>query len=402
MGSRLFDTVENRFVWGDRSMLDYVPLRLGDWFQRMNDRSGRVVPRGLTCISLPLVSVDPYSPLIALLNAQIGAGNLFLFDYDWRQANETSAAALKRRLEGRWPEAGAGGEARVTIIAHSMGGLPARCYIEQLGGSRFVKRLITIGGTHHGAPDALHALLIPGALGRFILPASILPPGSHVLLPVAPLLTLLLSTLQRMIGNLPSIYQLLPDSDFLYPGLVAGAPEPIAATYARLATSPALDPILGTTAAPRALVRDPRAGGVAALRALNHRLNAAIPSLGGLGVQYVAIAAGNHDTVRASRYVGGTTFVPLGARCGDGTVPIESAILPPGGVVHRVIVSSAADHVDMLREPAIMRMCLDLIGGRPAPMTMRPVCPPGLRPRLPIIPVPGAAELLSRARVVVP
>jgi triacylglycerol esterase/lipase EstA (alpha/beta hydrolase family) len=39
---------------------------------------------------------------------------------------------------------------RVDIVAHSLGGLVARHYIEALGGDRRVRRLLTIGTPHHG------------------------------------------------------------------------------------------------------------------------------------------------------------------------------------------------------------------------------------------------------------
>ncbi len=39
---------------------------------------------------------------------------------------------------------------KVVIVAHSMGGLAARAYIERLGGARRVAKLITIGTPHHG------------------------------------------------------------------------------------------------------------------------------------------------------------------------------------------------------------------------------------------------------------
>jgi triacylglycerol lipase len=42
------------------------------------------------------------------------------------------------------------GEAKVDIVAFSMGGLVARYYVQRLGGMRRVERLITISTPHHG------------------------------------------------------------------------------------------------------------------------------------------------------------------------------------------------------------------------------------------------------------
>src|SRR5258708_2818056 len=45
------------------------------------------------------------------------------------------------------------GEARVTVIAHSMGGLGARAYLRTHGAGR-VRKLITIATPHHGTVHA--------------------------------------------------------------------------------------------------------------------------------------------------------------------------------------------------------------------------------------------------------
>jgi triacylglycerol lipase len=42
------------------------------------------------------------------------------------------------------------GEARVDLIAHSMGTLSSRFYLQRLGGHEVVTRYVTLGGLHHG------------------------------------------------------------------------------------------------------------------------------------------------------------------------------------------------------------------------------------------------------------
>ena len=42
----------------------------------------------------------------------------------------------------------------VVLVAHSMGSIVARSYMEEWGGGPRVQRLITLGGTHHGTPAA--------------------------------------------------------------------------------------------------------------------------------------------------------------------------------------------------------------------------------------------------------
>lgn len=59
---------------------------------------------------------------------------------------------------------------KVDIIAHSMGGLDARWYVEKLGGSAFVDDLITLGTPHQGTYVAILGCLTPG--GRDMIPGS--------------------------------------------------------------------------------------------------------------------------------------------------------------------------------------------------------------------------------------
>jgi pimeloyl-ACP methyl ester carboxylesterase len=76
---------------------------------------------------------------------------------------EAMALALKRDLD-----ASVGG-GRIDLVAHSMGGLVARGYVQLLGGARRVDRLVTLGTPHHGTHAAN---FIPSALVRQLLPDS--------------------------------------------------------------------------------------------------------------------------------------------------------------------------------------------------------------------------------------
>jgi phospholipase A1 len=81
--------------------------------------------------------------------------------YDWRKPNEDSAKTLADVLD---EAAVRHADAEITLIAHSMGGLVARHYLESglfktRPGFAKVKRLITLGTPHFGAPKALGAVL---------------------------------------------------------------------------------------------------------------------------------------------------------------------------------------------------------------------------------------------------
>jgi triacylglycerol lipase len=61
------------------------------------------------------------------------------------------------------------GYERVHVIAHSLGGLIARYYVQRLGGDERVHTLVTLGTPHAGS---LHAYLLPVQLCRQLRPGS--------------------------------------------------------------------------------------------------------------------------------------------------------------------------------------------------------------------------------------
>jgi len=90
-----------------------------------------------------------------------GLGPLYGTTYFSPQTIERSAQKLQAFVAGvlarEGPEDG-----RVDIVAHSMGGVVARYFIEKLGGSAQVGRLITIGSPHRGTLLGRMGL-VPGA-----------------------------------------------------------------------------------------------------------------------------------------------------------------------------------------------------------------------------------------------
>jgi len=124
--------------------------------------------------------------------------NFICFAYDWRRDNRISAwqlAALVKRKLQQWQQHTHNNDARVILIAHSMGGLVARYYLEVLEGWKDCRALITIGTPHRGSLKAVESLCDKHTLGR--------------------------SDLTELVRTFPSIYQLLP----IYP-IVTSADEP--------------------------------------------------------------------------------------------------------------------------------------------------------------------------------
>lgn len=140
-----------------------------------------------------LWKIDGYSGFAEFIRSKfevVPGENFFEFPYDWRLDNRISAQRLssvaKEWLEkwrSRYPDA------RLILIAHSMGGLVARYFIEALGGWRDTKMLITLGTPHRGSVKALD-FLVNGLRKKF---------GPVTLL-----------DLTKFVRSCPSVYQLLP------------------------------------------------------------------------------------------------------------------------------------------------------------------------------------------------
>jgi pimeloyl-ACP methyl ester carboxylesterase len=118
-----------------------------------------------------------FLPMRGYLRA-LGYDRQYAFNYRSSGSLEKLAVAFKRELDDRVQ----GG--RIDLIAHSMGGLVARAYVQQLGGERRVDRLITLGTPHRGThaanfiPAGLVRQLLPGS--RFLARLNALPPPQRV------------------------------------------------------------------------------------------------------------------------------------------------------------------------------------------------------------------------------
>jgi pimeloyl-ACP methyl ester carboxylesterase len=143
-----------------------------------------------------LLKVDGYTALFEMVRSRFNvvepaadplSGNLHAFPYDWRQDNRKSAALLEsfvgERLN-RWRKATDEPDAKAILLAHSMGGLVSRYWLECLGGWRDCRALITFGTPHRGSLNALD-FLANGYKKMFI-------------------------DLTEAMRSFPSVYQLLP------------------------------------------------------------------------------------------------------------------------------------------------------------------------------------------------
>jgi hypothetical protein len=128
----------------------------------------------------------------------VAGRNYFELPYDWRRDNRAGAWRLKRRAHewlARWRESSGNRDARLILVAHSMGGLVSRYFLECLEGWKDTRALITYGTPYRGSLNAVETLANGQRLGPF---------GMLDLTPLTSTLT--------------SIYQLMP----IYPAYDAG------------------------------------------------------------------------------------------------------------------------------------------------------------------------------------
>lgn len=89
------------------------------------------------------------------------AANFYQFPYDWRRDNRANARILKKLIDKRlkcWRETSGAADAKVILMAHSMGGLVSRYYLEVLEGWRDSRALFTFGTPYRGSPKAVNFL----------------------------------------------------------------------------------------------------------------------------------------------------------------------------------------------------------------------------------------------------
>lgn len=250
-----------------------------------------------------LVKIDGYSAMTRMVveNFDVvrgsidtpGPANFIEFPYDWRLDNRVNAQKLRDLVSDRlrrWQDYSHNPEARVIFLAHSMGGLVARYYLEVLEGWRDCRALITFGTPYRGSFNALD-FLANGYKRLFV-------------------------DLTEVMRSFPSVYQLLP----IYQALRVGS------DYVRVAEAtgvPGIDPARARDAL--AFHREIEA------KVIEHRKDAAYLEKGYVIVPVVgtrqptlqsAVLAAGRLTLAAD--IPGWIDPLLGD--GDGTVPRASAI----------------------------------------------------------------------------
>jgi pimeloyl-ACP methyl ester carboxylesterase len=112
-----------------------------------------------------LWKIDGYSGLTEALAKEfvlLPGRNYFEFAYDWRRDNRAAARRLARLSKdwlASWRRNSGDPNAKLILVAHSMGGLISRYFLEVLEGWRDTRALITFGTPYRGSLNALNFLV---------------------------------------------------------------------------------------------------------------------------------------------------------------------------------------------------------------------------------------------------
>ncbi|MEM9123956.1 MAG: alpha/beta fold hydrolase [Pseudomonadota bacterium] len=176
LGSRLCDSTTGELVWGETlpttsSLPQYEVERLR-LAPNADPQSSGLTPCGIVetisafraggaaydPISIGPLRRSAYGPLLAFLS-RIGYGDaptdtahaFHVFDYDWRLSNTVNAKRLAAFIDTVVTETGV---PKVDILAHSMGGLVTRLYLQANPGHP-IRHFIAMGTPHGGSTDML-------------------------------------------------------------------------------------------------------------------------------------------------------------------------------------------------------------------------------------------------------
>jgi pimeloyl-ACP methyl ester carboxylesterase len=274
------------------------------WLDPLDIQRGRLAALRLPAAAaiVPL-GVVLFSYLRLKLHLRAAGFAVEFHDYDWRLSIVQSGRALAARLRALRP-------AQVAIVAHSMGGLVSRAALA-LEHTRHIERLVLLGTPNCGSFAAVQALRGTYAVVRKV--ARLAQQTSAE------------SLAAEVFNTFPSLYELLPWGS------------------CSLAGDDLFDARSWPAAGPR-----PHAQLLEAARATPSQL--APPD-----ERFAVIAGVGAETVTAVRRRGGQFLYTL-TRGGDGTVPLESALLP--GV--RSVYARAA-HSDLTRNPVVAAAVVDLL-----------------------------------------
>lgn len=186
-GSEVWPDLNRMAIPGSDSYLDILALN-----QTGNDSSGIVAKQALRS----LTNFDFFNALEAQM-ASVGFSKnqtLFEFPYDWRLDINDVVTKFSEEIDQIKQKTGA---SKVKLVAHSMGGLLVKKYLNKYGGTA-VESFIDIATPQEGAPKAFKALNYGDNFGFEKFGLDILN----------------LDRAKFISQNMPAVYELLPSSKY--------------------------------------------------------------------------------------------------------------------------------------------------------------------------------------------
>jgi pimeloyl-ACP methyl ester carboxylesterase len=150
--------------------------------------------------NLPLLHLNIYKSFAHLMDEMKLSGQINEWQplpYDWRLNLEKIYPELNKRIEALAKNSQTG---KVTIVAHSNGGLLAKMFLQKNNTSNFVDRVVLIGSPQIGTPESIAGLLY----------------GENQ--EIAGGLVLNSAVAQKLAQNMPGAYGLLPSAEFFKGG----------------------------------------------------------------------------------------------------------------------------------------------------------------------------------------
>lgn len=154
LGSKLCEKATGKVIWGDRwSLANFNQLALV-----LPIDETKLVHRPCGLIEAVNIlgpwQIHQYDDLFSTL-ASLGYKqnqNLFVFDYDWRQSNRSSAKRLNDFISTKIPTG------KFDLVVHSMGGLVARVWMAEMNGGARVANFVTFGTPQLGSATTFKTL----------------------------------------------------------------------------------------------------------------------------------------------------------------------------------------------------------------------------------------------------
>jgi pSer/pThr/pTyr-binding forkhead associated (FHA) protein len=157
-----------------------------------------------------LIKQDQYNRLTEYFCEDLSyevENDLLEFAYDWRQDVRISARQLGAAIE-KWDV-----RKPITIVAHSLGTLVSRYYLDCLGGSRHVDRIVFLGAAHYGVPKSVVML----SQGRGLLPFGLFADKMRSVLTTYPAAHQILPTYSSVRDQHGAYFDVLADDRWLPP-----------------------------------------------------------------------------------------------------------------------------------------------------------------------------------------